>query len=133
MRRWAPALADSEVAPLDGALAALNDAYGALEDSSIAITHAYLLEVDDRDALSEHGVALFGECDACVYIIAEQTIAGFEIYVYLLDMLSGGCGRFGTAQRKRFDHDERLRLAGRVRGHIDNRRNRSSAGGLASR
>ena len=44
----APALADSEVAPLDGALAALNDAYGALEGSSVAITHAYLLEVAEE-------------------------------------------------------------------------------------
>lgn len=89
----APALADSEVAPLDGALAALNDAYCALEDSSVAITHAYLLEVSDRDALSEHGAALFGECDACVYIIAEQTVAGFAIpYIMEICYLAGADG-----------------------------------------
>lgn len=75
----APVLADSEVAPLDAALNALNDAYGALEGSSVAITHAYLLEVTERDALSEHGAALFSESDAGVYIIAEQTMDGFAI------------------------------------------------------
>lgn len=90
----APALADAEsIAPLDAALAALDEAYGALEGGSVAITHAYLLEVADRDALSEHGAALFGEADACVYLIAEQAVDGFAIpYIMELCYLIGADG-----------------------------------------
>lgn len=74
------AMADVEPAePLNAALLTLNTTYGTLENSSLAVTHVYLLEVTDRDALSEHGAALFSESDECVYIIAEQTIDGFAI------------------------------------------------------
>lgn len=75
----APALAEQEPAPLEAALEAFDAAYGELDGGSVAITHAYLLEAADRDALSEHGAALLGEGDACVYIIAEQRFDGFAI------------------------------------------------------
>lgn len=65
--------------PSCSSLLTLNTTYGTLENSSLAVTHVYLLEVTDRDALSEHGAALFSESDECVYIIAEQTIDGFAI------------------------------------------------------
>ena len=43
------------------------------------MTHAYLLEVSDRSALSEHCALAFADCDAAVYITSEQYVAGLPL------------------------------------------------------
>lgn len=74
------ALAGSAPAgPVDAALAAFNGRYGSLEGYDTRITHAYLMEVSDRDALSEHCAQALADCDAAVYITAEQYVEGFPL------------------------------------------------------
>ena len=74
------ALADgAPVGPVDAALATFSGLYGELEGCETRVTHAYLLEVSDRSALSEHCALAFADCDAAVYITAEQYVAGLPL------------------------------------------------------
>ena len=81
------ALADgAPVGPVDAELAKFSGLYGELEGCETRVTHAYLLEVSDRSALSEHCALAFADCDAAVYITSEQYVAGLP-----LPSLIGAC------------------------------------------